>query len=96
MAFAWDQIIGGALAPILGEGGVLDQAIYTRDERDENAYLQTLANANLTNAQANQSTAIGLSNKQLITPELIKLVVYIMAGLIIILLLIFLVRKFSK
>lgn len=84
--------IGGALGPLLGSEGLVDQIAYSKDEQAQNAINQTLANAQLANAQGQALAA----NKPLISKEQLTIIGYIVAGLMMILLLIFLVRWISR
>lgn len=85
-------IISGAIGPLFGSDGLVDQLAYSRDEQSQNAIAQTLANAQLTYAQGQAAAA----NKPLITKEQLTIIGYLIGGLMLILLLIFLVRWVSR
>lgn len=80
--------IAAGVGSLFGTGGLVDQLFYTRDEKAQNqiAYTQALSQAQA--AQAAQTSA----NKPMVDESTIKLVLYIFAGLITIVLLVFLFK----
>lgn len=88
------ELISGIVGPLLGEGGVLDQSIYSKDERAQNATSQTNAEANLLNAQAALEFARNGGNANNSKTNQSEVLKYILFGFVAIILLIILIVAF--